>query len=167
MARQSQSATTTRHLYRSARTQLLRLLREIISRLQGLSHTTSQCGTGEVQVFQENAYCGMPGSQLPGQVVSKRQQEKTWTTSQPNQLQRANDTILPAVAEAVKICIWNLSSKCLYVDTADFRLLRKFKDVSTLRESFCKYRASRDSFNIFNFFLIFPNKEFSELFSKT
>ena len=36
-----------------------------------------------------------------------------------------------------------------------------------LRASFCKYRKSRDSFKIFNFFVFCPNKPFSELFSKT
>ena len=35
-----------------------------------------------------------------------------------------------------------------------------------LRASFCKYRKSRDSFEIFNFFIFCPNKPFSELFSK-
>ena len=84
MAIQSQSAATTRHSYRSAITQLLRLRRELISTLPGLSHTTSQFGTGEVQEIQENAYCGMPASQLLRQCASKRQREKTWTTSQPN-----------------------------------------------------------------------------------
>ena len=36
-----------------------------------------------------------------------------------------------------------------------------------LRASFCKYRESRDSFKIFNFFIFCPNKPISELFSKT
>ena len=37
----------------------------------------------------------------------------------------------------------------------------------TLRASFCKYRESRDSFKIFNFFVFCSNRPFSELFSKT
>ena len=37
---------------------------------------------------------------------------------------------------------------------------------SLLRASVCKYRESRDSFKIFNFFLFCPNKPFSELLSK-
>ena len=39
--------------------------------------------------------------------------------------------------------------------------------IDVLRASFCKYRESRDSFKIFNFFIFCPNKPFSELFSKT
>ena len=38
---------------------------------------------------------------------------------------------------------------------------------SLLRGSLCKYRKSRDSFKILNYFAFCPNKPGSELFSKT
>lgn len=39
---------------------------------------------------------------------------------------------MPVVADAIKKGDWNLASKCLSVDLADFCLLGKVKDVSAL-----------------------------------
>ena len=128
MVRQSHSATTTRHSYRSARTQLLRIRRELISGLPGLSHTTSQFGTGGCRKSKIMSIVACEQVNYSGKLSAKRSR----STSQPNQLQRANDPILPAVAVAVKICIWNLSSKCLSFDTADFRLLGNWKKLQRL-----------------------------------
>ena len=51
-----------------------------------------------------------------------------------------------------------------FVHTAALEIYHSF---FLKRASFCKYRKSRDSFKIFDFFLFSPKKPFSELFSKT
>ena len=59
----------------------------------------------------------------------------------------------------------DLSTRCLNAESLTG--LDWLTGPSFLRASFCKYRESRDSFKIFNFFIFCPNRPFSELFSKT
>ena len=116
----SQSITTTSPSYRSTTTQVICLRRELISGVWGFSHNTSQSSNGEVRKFQQNACLGMRTSQPLMQVLIRRQQRRTWSTSQPNQLQKANDPTLPALTARIKMGNWHLASSLLSVDTADF-----------------------------------------------
>ena len=84
--------------------------------------------------------------------------------------QNSFNSVIPAINRSyLRLFLWFsykkvLSSKENIGIDAWHEIRKKF---TMLRASFCKYRKSRDSFNIFNFFIFVPNKAFSELFSKT
>ena len=91
----------------------------------GVNHIKSHSSTGVVKEIQKTAYRVTGTSQTLRQVAigSRRKQNITWSTLQPNQSQRASNPTLPAVGN------WHIAIKRLSVDTPDFRLLGKAKDV--------------------------------------